>query len=259
MNGLPDLRIQQILSIMNGKGTPQSVNPKANTTNTSSGLSQSQSQLIIDSGATDNITSSPTLLVNNIENTSLPPIVMPSGEQAPIISIGNLPLNSFFCLKNVIGVPSCKVDLMSVSRITRDLNCSVTFFPYWCILQDLMTKTTIGLGKQRDGLYYLVAMAAEKPKHKLQSAAAITIHSSCSPVTSSTHLWHCQLWHLSFSRLNFMAKNLLNFPFQFNNNCNVCALAKQTRLPFSTSSISSIKPFELIHFGVPKGSLSLWC
>ncbi|KAJ0085502.1 hypothetical protein Patl1_07465 [Pistacia atlantica] len=37
---------------------------------------------------------------------------------------------------------------MSVSRVTRDLNCSVTFFPYWCILQDLMTRTTISLGEQ---------------------------------------------------------------------------------------------------------------
>ena len=44
-----------------------------------------------------------------------------------------------------------------------------------------------------------------------------------------------------------MAKNLLNFPFKSNNACDVCALAKQRRLPFSTSSISSVRPFELIH------------
>jgi hypothetical protein len=125
-------------------------------------------QLIIDSGATDHITSSPKLLVNQRKNTLLPPVTMPSGEQAPITSIGNLPLNSTVTLKNVLGVPTFKVDLMSVSRITKDLNCSVTFFPYWCILQDLRTKTTIGLGKQRDGLYYLVALASEKPQHPSQ-------------------------------------------------------------------------------------------
>jgi len=44
-----------------------------------------------------------------------------------------------------------------------------------------------------------------------------------------------------------MAKNFLHFPFKQNNDCTVYALAKQTRLPFSTSSISSDKPFELIH------------
>ena len=130
-NGLSDLQIQQILSIMQGKGTTQSTNPKANAA--ASGLLQRLlrlHRLIIDSGATDHITSSPTLLVNSNKNTFLPPVAMPSGEQASITSIGNLPLNSAITLQNVLGVPSFKVDLMSVSRVTKDLNCSVTFFPH---------------------------------------------------------------------------------------------------------------------------------
>jgi hypothetical protein len=53
---------------------------------------------------------------------------MPSGEQAPITSTGTLPLNSVISLKNVLGVLSFKVNLMSISRVTRGLNCSVTFF-----------------------------------------------------------------------------------------------------------------------------------
>jgi hypothetical protein len=44
-----------------------------------------------------------------------------------------------------------------------------------------------------------------------------------------------------------MAKNLLNFPFKFQDACDICALSKQCCLPFSASSISSIRPFELIH------------
>src|SRR4051812_28094167 len=47
-----------------------------------------------------------------------------------------------------------------------------------------------------------------------------------------------------------MAKYLLHFSFQSNNACEICALAKQHRLPFPTSSISSTKPFELIHCDV---------
>ena len=135
-NGLSDLQIQQILSIMQGKGTTQSANSKADVVGTSSGLLQTLlrlHQLIIDSGATDHITSSPTLLVNSSKNTRLPPVAMPS-KHAPITSIGNLPSNSNITLKNVLAVPSFKVDLMSVSRVTRDLNCSITFFPHWCIL-----------------------------------------------------------------------------------------------------------------------------
>jgi hypothetical protein len=40
---------------------------------------------------------------------------MPSGEQAPITSTGTLPLNYVISLKNVLGVPSFKVNLMSIS------------------------------------------------------------------------------------------------------------------------------------------------
>ena len=173
-HGLFDLQLQQILSLIQGKGTTQLANPKANAATASSGLSQALlrlHQLVIDSGAIDHITSSPTLLVNRRKNTLLPPVAMPSGEHAPITSIGNLPLSSTITLKNVLGVPSFKVDLMSVSRITRDLHCSVTFFPYWCILQDLRMKKTIGLGKQRDRLYLLVALASKKSKHQPPSAA----------------------------------------------------------------------------------------
>nr|TKR97670.1 hypothetical protein D5086_0000213150 [Populus alba] len=120
MNGFSDLQLQQILSIMNNNGTEQSPQPQANTAVNSPGLLQPYSlpQLILDSGATDHITSSPNLLVNSRQNSILPPVTMPSGEQAPITSTGNLPLNSVISLNNVLGVPSFK---------------------------DLATKTTIGL------------------------------------------------------------------------------------------------------------------
>ncbi|RVW96822.1 putative mitochondrial protein [Vitis vinifera] len=113
-NGLSDLQIQQILSIMQGKGTTQSTNPKANAA------------------------------ASAVRTPFLPPVAMPSGEQAPITSIGNLPLNSAVTLKNVL---------------------------------DLTTRTTIGLGEQRDGLYYLVALESEKPKTQTPSAAATSCRS----------------------------------------------------------------------------------
>ncbi|KAL6320644.1 hypothetical protein AAG906_008644 [Vitis piasezkii] len=115
-NGLSDLQIQQILSIMQGKGTTQSTNPKANAV--ASGLLQTLlhlHRLIIDSGATDHITSSPTLLVNSKNS---------------ITSIGNLPLNSAATLK------TCLVCHL------------LSLFPHWCILRDLTTRTAIGLASR---------------------------------------------------------------------------------------------------------------
>ncbi|RVX22801.1 Retrovirus-related Pol polyprotein from transposon RE1 [Vitis vinifera] len=208
-NGLSDLQIQQILSII---------------------------------GAIDHITSSPTLLVNSSKNTRLPPVAMPS-KHAPITSIGNLPLNSNITLKNVLGVPSFK---------------------------DLMTRTMIGLGEQRDRLYYLVALASEKPKSQTPSIATTSCRSPSHQVISSTVLWHCRLGHLSSSRLHFMAKHLLkrkhrhiletarafrfqaHLPLHFWVECVSTAIHIINRLP--TPLLSRQTPFERLYGKLPSYS-----
>ena len=106
MNGLSDLQyFQQILSIMNNTGNAQTTVPQANIAVTTPSLLQTPvimpSRLILDSGATDHITSSPNLLVDSRQNTILPPVIMLSGEQAPIKSTETLHLNSVISLKKM--------------------------------------------------------------------------------------------------------------------------------------------------------------
>ncbi|KAL0370900.1 UNVERIFIED_CONTAM: hypothetical protein Sangu_0408100 [Sesamum angustifolium] len=47
------------------------------------------------------------------------------------------------------------VNLLSISQLTQKHNCSVTFFPSYCVFQDLQTRRTIGGGHERGGLYFL--------------------------------------------------------------------------------------------------------
>ena len=246
MATISEAQLQQLLSLLNDKNV--ATNPQAHTAISKPGLSKVDTcNWIIDSGATDHISSSPKLFLHKNKNFSLPPVLLPSGETANIAAKGSLPLNSIYYLRDVLCVPTFKVDLLSVSRLTRNLNCSVTFFPYWCVLQDLVTRRTIGLGKQRDGLYYLVALATRKTVHSPPSSSQIHTSPACNLTTSSTHLWHNRLGHLSSSRLGFIAKNLLHISIQNNNDCHVCPMAKQCRLPFSSSSISSVRAFDIIH------------
>ncbi|RVW56893.1 Retrovirus-related Pol polyprotein from transposon RE1 [Vitis vinifera] len=271
-NGLSDLQILQILSIMQGKGTTQSANSKADVVGTSSGLLQTLLrlyQLIIDSGAIDHITSSPTLLVNSSKNTRLPPVAMPS-KHAPITSIGNLPLNSNITLKNVLGVPSFKVDLMSVSRgyqRSQLFNNLLSSLVYFIGLDD---EDDDWLGEQRDRLYYLVALASEKPKSQTPSIATTSCRSPSHQVISSTVLWHCRLGHLSSSRLHFMAKHLLkrkhrhiletarafrfqaHLPLHFWVECVSTAIHIINRLP--TPLLSRQTPFERLYGKLPSYS-----
>ncbi|KAL2541658.1 Uncharacterized protein Adt_02636 [Abeliophyllum distichum] len=183
---------------------------------------------IIDSGATDHVTKDVI-----IENKSMPKhktVQLPNGGNAPIKSIGAVNFENNMTIDNVLHVPNFKVNLLSISKLSRGLSCNVTFSPDFCVMKDLTTKKTIDLGRQSNGLYYL----SEKPQ----------IHHTTS---GSTNLWHRRLGHLSASPLQFLAQNILDISFDFHDICDVCHLAKQSRLRFKVSQIYSNKAFDLIH------------
>ncbi|RVX09400.1 Retrovirus-related Pol polyprotein from transposon TNT 1-94 [Vitis vinifera] len=182
---LSEAQLKQLLSLLNNQDENSS--SKVNAV-TKPGLSKVASRnWIIDSGATDHITSSSKLLHKD-KNCSLPLVLLPSGEKANIVTKGTLPLNSVYYLHDVLSVPTFK---------------------------DLATRRTIGLGKQRDRLYYLVALATEK---SLTNHSSSTNQPACNLAISSTDLWHSRLGHS-------------------NNACPICPLAKQSRLPFDNGVI----------------------
>ena len=202
---LLEAQLKQLLSLLNNQD--EGSNSKENAV-TKLGWSKVASRnWIIDNGTTDHITSSSKLLHKN-KNWPLQLALLPSREKANIVAKWSLPLNSIYYLHDVLSVSTFKVDLILVSRLTRGLSCLVTFFPYWCILQDLAMERTIGLGKQCDRLYYLVALAPEK---SLTNHSSSTNQPACNLAISSTDLWHSRLGYVSPSRLSFIAKNFLNF------------------------------------------------
>ena len=208
LTGITEAQLQQLLSFLNNKDRDTSSQANAAVAKPSL-FKISSHRWIIDSGATDHISSSPKLFLHKDKNISLPPVLLPSGENANIVAKGSLPLNSVYYLCDVLCVLTFKVDLMSVSRLTRGLNCSVTFFPHWCVLQDLATRRMIGLGKQRDGLYYLAALTTNKTE--TNSYSSPNRQPTCNLTSSSTDLWHSRLGYVSHSRLSFIAQNFLNF------------------------------------------------
>lgn len=148
---------------------------------------------IIDSGATNHIASS-------ISIASCVPISsqvsLPNGSHAKITGVGSTHILPNLHVKDVLCVPSFNMNLLSVSQLTSNLNCSIQFFPTFCILQDLATKRMIGLGKQHKGLYYIV------PQSELMSPPpASHLVSSPSDIT-----WHQRLGHPSKAPSQFLSK-----------------------------------------------------
>ncbi|CAL9025353.1 unnamed protein product [Prunus brigantina] len=66
-------------------------------------------------------------------------------------------------------------------------------------------------------------------------------------VSHPSSLWHQRLGHPSLARLKLLSNVLPSGTVSFENNCDICPMAKQTRLPFPLSSISSNVPFALLH------------
>lgn len=223
----------QLLALINSGNSTPLVN-LAGSTCLSSFLTKES--WIIDSGATDHMASSPQLLTSFIEKFNFPPIKLPTGQTTQISHIGSAIPTTSVPVIDVFVVPAFNFNLLSVSKITKALNCSVTFFLDYCIFQDLHTKKEIGLGKENGGLYHL--MVEPVP------IASVLTHKN------ESYLWHWRLGHPSPSLSRFILSIPSHTLSSNKNQCNVCPLAKHCCLLFQLSTISTKSCFDLIHCDV---------
>lgn len=93
-------------------------------------------------------------------------------------------------LQDVLFVPEFHYNLLSILKVTKDFNCFVTFYPGFCLFQDLSTGKLKGIGKEDDGLYYLVHSQIPSVHDKVTSFAA---HDDKKEIL----LWHKRLAHAS--------------------------------------------------------------
>lgn len=60
-------------------------------------------------------------------------------------------------------------------------------------------------------------------------------------------LWHVRLGHMPLSNMKNIASISLSSDSKFDIPCDICPLARQHKLPFPNSSITSKETFELSH------------
>jgi hypothetical protein len=116
---------------------------------------------IIDSGASDHMTFDETDISTNkpqikqgVENAN--------GDVYPVTQTGDVIVTKKILLKDTLVVPSLTTKLISISKLAKELNCSVMMFPNHCVFQDILTKETIAHGTRQGELYYLDADANGK-------------------------------------------------------------------------------------------------
>ena len=168
-----------------------------------------------------------------------------NGTSTSVIGEGSLSLTNNLNLDSVLVVPSLNYNLLSVSQLTTTLSCVVTFWPDSCVLKDIQTRQTIGVGVRRGKLYYMDL--ASKESEKLQQA--LTVNQG-EVINSEIWLWHRRLGHASFGYLKKL------FPSLFVNldistfRCDVCELAKSHRVSFPSNLNKSSVPFMIVHSDV---------
>ena len=81
---------------------------------------------------------------------------LPNGETALVTHIGTVRLSEKLVLSNVLCVPSFSFNLISASQLAKSILCCLIFFGNLCFIQDLAQWSTIGLGKEINGLYLLL-------------------------------------------------------------------------------------------------------
>ena len=84
---------------------------------------------IIDSGATDYITSKSQLFHTYTPSPSNKKIAMANGSLATVVGFEDISITPTLILKNVLHVLKLSANLISIQKLTHDLKCYATFFP----------------------------------------------------------------------------------------------------------------------------------
>nr|GFB38101.1 hypothetical protein [Tanacetum cinerariifolium] len=117
---------------------------------------------VVDSGCTEYITHKSNLLENKKGTSNEAPVVIPSGHAIPVEGKGDFILLGRAKINGVLHIPNFKHNLLSVSRICKDLQCAVTFFSNFFVMQGLRTRSLIGLDKCQEGLYLMDMFEKER-------------------------------------------------------------------------------------------------
>ena len=256
--GLTKEQYQQVMALLqqshikaaaSNPSQPHSLNQNSTQPSTSQTNSGNYSALsiksatvnwILDSGATNHICCS---LSSFSSYHSITPVIikLPNGSQVSASIADIIIFSKHLYLDHVLYLPNFSFNLISVAKLSSSFHCTLAFIDHFCDIQETHTLRRIGYAKLQDGLYVLRGCTATP-------APAGSVHNIS---TTSTHLWHSRLGHRSHKKLYTLYNH---FPFisvsECNNNCTVCPLAKQKRLPYKVSNSRANAPFDLLHIDI---------
>ncbi|KAH9796154.1 retrovirus-related pol polyprotein from transposon RE1 [Citrus sinensis] len=120
---------------------------------------------IIDSGATDHMTGCIHFFSSYAPSPDHFKVRIADGSLSVVAGMGTIKITPSIILKSVLHVPKLSCNLLSVSKITKDLNCVAHFSHSSCEFQDLISGRRIGSAREHGGLYYFEDFNVNKQAH----------------------------------------------------------------------------------------------
>lgn len=199
---------------------------------------------IVDTGATDHMTSNLGILTNVKPMKTQMSVNLPNGARAVVTRVGDVLLQNGLKLLNVLYVPTFTHNLLSIHKLSQDNECFAVFSPTSCKIVDSRTYEERGKGVVCNGLYHMSNSDCKAESSKAPHAQCMAVTNQS--LTSQYTLWHNRLGHAPVSKLKFIdcVKHCAHVADQV---CITCPMAKFTKLPFSLSESRAAKAFELIH------------
>jgi len=194
-------------------------------------------QWLMDSAASNHMTSSENELYNVRKYMGNQHIRVANSNNLLILSIGNL--GSYF--KNIFVSPKLSTSLLSVGQMVEN-DCEIHFDRHGGCVQDQVSEKVIAKGPKVGRLFPI--------------QFSIPSINSCaySTVINNPHFWHKKLGHPNSNVLSHLMKhgylgNKNSFSTEFLD-CSSCKLGKSKALSFSSYGSRASKCFEIIHTDV---------
>ena len=153
---------------------------------------------IVDLGASDHMTRKVAVFADYTPCHTGATVRIANGLFSTVDGIGLVILSKDIRLHFVLFVPKLEYNLLSISKLTKDLNCITKFSPNMCELQVLGSRRTIGNAEMCAGLYLLRVGIPERQPQKVSCVV------SNSNKNSVVMLWHYRLGHPNFMYLKRM-------------------------------------------------------
>ena len=168
------------------------------------------------------------------------------GSLSKVVGTGSVVLSKDLTLNSVLLVPNLDCNLLSISKLTRDMNCVAEFSSNLCEFQVLGSGRTIGSAEACSGFYLLHNNSSLEKQAQTASCAPVLSQSNknLSLTCNSNNDSEVMLWHYRLGHPNFVYLEKLFLTLFINKNpkffhCEICRLAKHSRTSYPSHMYKS--------------------